>query len=423
MIVSIINERELNIMAQLNLSDLLAEQVKRNPWAFYAQLREQDPLPSIPGFFGLGKTAWIVTSYDDALAILKDPRLTKDMQKALALQDGQSSDGPGASTINQILTMRRDMLMADPPDHTRLRGLVSKAFTPRMIEQLRPRIQQVTDELLDAVQYQGKMDLISDFAYPLPITVISEMLGIPAADRRQFRAWTQTLVNADEKFAQDPTISAALGEFRHYIITLLATKRAHPSDDLISSLVQAEENGDKLNEIELISTVFLLIVAGHETTVNLIGNSVLALLQHPDQLQLLRQDPSLLPTAIEELLRYTAPVINASPRFALEDIPMHGKVIPKGDMVIVSLIAADTDPRQFSNPDDLDLTRQENQHLAFGKGIHYCLGAPLARLEGQIAIGTLLQRMPNLHLAIAPEQLIWSGHFSLRGLRSLPVTF
>lgn len=292
-----------------------------------------------------------------------------------------------------------------------------------MIEQLRPRIQQITDDLFDAVQHQGKMDLINDFAYPLPITVISEMLGIPVADRRQFRSWTQTMVNVGEKFDQDTAAQTALKEFRHYIVTLLAEKREHPGNDLISGLVQAEENGDKLSEVELISTVFLLIVAGHETTVNLIGNSVLALLQHPDQMQLLRQDPALLHSAIEELLRYTAPVSNASPRFAKEDIAMHGKVICKGEMVIVSLVAADIDPQQFSNPETLDITRQENQHLAFGKGIHYCLGAPLARLEGQIAIGTLLRRMPNLRLAIEPEQLTWNHHISLRGLRSLPVTF
>jgi cytochrome P450 PksS len=410
-------------MAQINLSDLLTQEAKRNPWMFYEQLRKQDPLPSIPNFVGMGRTAWIVTRYDDALALLKDPRFTKDIQKILFSQGEQGSGGKSASTINQILSMRRDMLMADPPDHTRLRGLVSKAFTPRMIELMRPRIQQITDELLDAVQKQGQMDLINDFAYPLPITVISEMLGIPVADRRQFRTWTQTLVNADEKFDQDTAVLAALEEFRHYIITLLAEKHEHPGNDLISGLVHAEENGDKLSEVELISTVFLLIVAGHETTVNLIGNSVLALLQYPDQMQLLKQDHSLIPSAIEELLRYTAPVSNASPRFAKEDIPMHGKVIRKGEIVIVSLIAADIDPQQFPDPDMLDITRQENQHLAFGKGIHYCLGAPLARLEGQIAIGTLLQRMPNLRLAIEPEQLTWNRHFSLRGLRSLPVMF
>jgi cytochrome P450 len=410
-------------MAQINLSDLLAQETMRSPWTFYEQLRTQDPLPSIPNFFGLGKTAWIVTNYDDAIAILKDPRFTKDMQKALFPQGRQSSGGPSASTIDQALSIRRDMLMADPPDHTRLRGLVSKAFTPRMIEQSRPRIQQITDELLDAVEHQGKMDLINDFAYPLPITVISEMLGIPVADRRQFRSWTQTLENVSEKFNQDTAAQTALKEFRHYIITFLAEKREHPGNDLISGLVQAEENGDKLSEVELISTVFLMISAGHTTTVNLIGNSVLALLQHPDQLQLFRQDPALLHSAIEELLRYTAPASNASPRFAKEDIAMHGKVICQGDIVIVSLIAADIDPQQFSNPETLDITRQENPHLAFGKGIHYCLGAPLARLEGQIAIGTLLRRMPNLRLAIEPEQLAWNHHISLRGLRSLPVAF
>jgi cytochrome P450 len=412
------------IMKQITIKDLLAQDTKRNPYAFYTPLREQGPLTYINDFGGRGG-AWIATNYDDAIAILKDPRFVKDAQKISPPKDEQSASEEGLSVKN-MFAWRRDMLTVDPPDHTRLRGLVSKAFTPRMIEQLRPRIQQIANELLDAVQERGEMDLINDFAFLLPITVISEMLGIPPEDRAQFRVWTQALLNTPEGSLfnwEDTARLAALNGFISYIRTLLAEKREHPGEDLISGLVQAEENGDQLHEAELISTVFLLIVAGHETTVNLIGNSVLALLQHPDQMQLLRQDPSLLSTAIEELLRYTAPVMNASPRFAKEDIPMHGKVIRKGELVIVSLIAADIDPQQFSNPDVLDITRQENQHLAFGKGIHYCLGAPLARLEGQIAIGTLLQRMPNLRLAIEPEQLTWNRHFTLRGLRSLPVMF
>lgn len=408
-------------MGQITFTDLLSQETKRDPIAFSARLREQGPLIHLTGPFGMGET-WIVTTYDDAIALLKDPRFIKDTQKVSKPSDGQGITKEDTSVIQRFLTFRRDMLTVDPPDHTRLRGLVSKAFTPRMIEQLRPRIQQIADELLDAVQAQGRMDLIADFAFPLPITVISEMLGIPAQDRQQFRAWSQTIVTAP--VGPQPEVAfVALEAFVQYIKTLLVDKGAHPGSDLTSGLVQAEERGDTLSEAELISTIFLLIVAGHETTVNLIGNGVLALLQHPDQMRLLQQDPSLLPSAIEELLRYTAPVSLSSPRWASEDISMHGKVIHKGEMVFVSLIGADTDPRQFSDPELLDITRRENQHVAFGKGIHYCLGAPLARLEGQIAISTLLQRLPKLRQAREPEQLTWNQNPILRGLTSLPVTF
>ncbi len=408
-------------MGQITFTDLLSQETKRDPIAFSARLREQGPLIHLTSPFGIGES-WIVTTYDDAIAILKDPRFIKDTQKVSSPKDVQDTSGESASVIQRFLTFRRDMLTVDPPDHTRLRGLVSKAFTPRMIEQLRPRVQQIADELLDAVQAQGRMDLIADFAFPLPITVISEMLGIPAQDRHKFRAWSQTIVTAPVG-PQPEAALAALETFVQYIKTLLADKHAHPGGDLTSGLVQAEERGDRLHENELISTIFLLIVAGHETTVNLIGNGMLALLEHPDQMHLLRQDPSLLPSAIEELLRYTAPVTLSTPRWASEDIPMHGKLIHKGEMVFVSLIGADTDPQQFPDPELLDITRQENQHVAFGKGIHYCLGAPLARLEGQIAIGTLLQRLPNLRQAREPEQLTWTSSPILRGLTSLPVTY
>jgi cytochrome P450 PksS len=364
-----------------------------------------------------------VTRYDDVIAVLKDPRFIKDPQK----QFPQAPDEPAqaderASVIKRLLAFRRDMLVSDPPDHTRLRGLVSKAFTPRMIEQLRPRMQQITDALLDAVQDQGQMDLIADFAFPLPITVISEMLGIPTADRAQFRVWSQRLVTGPAGPEPEKAL-AAIEAFAQYIKALLQDKRTHPGTDLISGMVQAEERGDRLSETELISTVFLLIVAGHETTVNLIGNGTLALLQHPEQLDRLRADFSLLPGAVEELLRYTAPVSLSSPRWASEEIVWRDQVIHKGEMVFVSLIAADTDPERFSDPEVLDLARRENPHLAFGKGIHFCLGAPLARLEGQIALGTLLRRLPHLRLAGDPEHLTWTPSPILRGLTSLPVAF
>ncbi len=409
-------------MKHVTMHDLMAQDTKRYPYAFYTTLREQGPLSYLDDFAGRGG-AWIVTNYDDAIEILKDPRFVKDFQKGFAPQQGQDSSEEDISARN-MFAWRRDMLTVDPPDHSRLRGLVAKAFTPRMIEQLRPRIQQITDDLLDAVQQRGQMDLINDFAFPLPITVISEMLGIPPQDRAQFRVWTQALLTAPEDLSdKDPVRSTALNEFIHYIRTLLAEKREHPGQDLISGLVQAEENGDQLSETELISTVFLLIVAGHETTVNLIGNGTLALLQHPDQLHLLQQDPSLIPSAVEELLRYTSPVSLSSLRWASEDITMHDTLIHKGDLVFIALIAANSDAQHFTDPQTLDITRQVNKHLAFGKGIHACLGAPLARLEGQIAFSTLLQRLPHLHLASDPDQLTWTITPILRGLTSLPVTF
>ncbi len=395
-------------MTEITMNDMLAQETKRNPHTFYTPLRESERL-----FYVEGLDAWVLTTYEDALWLLKDPRFTKDSRKIYSQEEAER---PAQAVMADHM---RNMLMTDPPDHTRLRSLVSKAFTPRMIEQLRPRIQQIADELLDAVQDQGQMDLIPAFAYPLPITVISEMLGIPVAYRQQFRVWTQALVNAE---AQEER-ALALQQFLEYIKHLLDEKRAHPAADLVTGLVQVEENGDQLRENELISMIFLLIVAGHETTVNLIGNGTLALLQHPDQWQQIQRDPSLLPSAVEELLRYTAPVSLSDERWATEDIPLHGKLIRKGDMVVAALISANADPQHFSASDELDITRQENHHLAFGKGIHFCLGAPLARLEGQIAFGTLARRMPNLRLAGDPTQLTWNNNPMLRGLKSLPVLF
>ncbi|GHO71987.1 polyketide biosynthesis cytochrome P450 PksS [Ktedonobacter sp. SOSP1-52] len=390
-------------MSRISLQEFQSQETKRDLHVFYAQLRSMEPLHYVEDL-----NFWLTTTYEDALFVLKDPRFTKDRRKISTQQHEQDP---------LIASIFQNMLTVDQPDHSRLRRLVSKAFTPRMIEQLRQCIQQITDELLDAVQERGSMDVITEFAYPLPITVISEMLGIPVSDRASFRTWTQAIVNQRED------TRTALEAFLHYIQSLLAAKCAHPGNDLVSRLVQVRENEDQLSETELVSMVFLLIVAGHETTVNLLGNGTLALLQHPDQMNLLRADPSLLPMAVEELLRYTAPVSLSDERWASEDIPLHGKVIRKGEQVTAALISANADTQQFSDPTKLDITRQENQHLAFGKGIHYCLGAPLARLEGQIAFGTLLRRLPDLRLAIQPNQLTWNINPMLHGLTSLPVVF
>ena len=405
-------------MEHIPFHELLDQDNKRNGIAFVKRLKEQAPLVHFSGPVPVGE-GWVILNYDDSIAILKDARFIKDIRKIVPSEAMQASVDPPTELINRFLIFRHDMLSADLADHTRLRRLVAKAFTPRAIELLQPRIQQITDELLDAVQNQGQMDLINDFAFPLPITIISEMLGIPVKDQELFRTLSQAIIH----YPDVENMPAMLEAFVQYMKTFLAEKRTHPADDLISSLIQAEERGDTLSEDELISTTILLIVAGHETTANLIGNGTLALLQHPDQMRLLRTNPLQLPSAIEELLRYTVPVFLTSLRWASEDVSFRGQVIHKGELVLVCLLGANTDPHQFPDPETLDITRQDNQHLAFGKGIHACLGAPLARLEGQIAFSTLLQRMPNLRLTVESEHLSWTPSIVLRGLTSLPVTF
>jgi cytochrome P450 len=406
-------------MTEITLHDVFLH--PHHPYPYYEQLRAQEPLSSITW---KGGNMWLVTSYDDAMTLLKDPRFTMDRRKLVPTES--RSGGADANTARYTPLMGRpNLLSTDPPDHARLRTLVSKAFTPRMVEQLRPRVQQIVDELLDAGQARGSIDLVAEFAYPLPITVISDMLGVPASDREQFRSWTQTIV-LSQSVSQEPGQEAAGQEaeqkFMRYIQNLISIKRACPDDDLTSRLVQVEEQGDMLSEEELITMIFLLITAGHETTATLIANGMLALLEHEEQMELLRADPQLLASAVEELLRYTAPVSLSSPRWALEDIPLHDKVIRKGEMMRCALLAVNTDPQQFADPIVLNILRQENAHLAFGKGIHYCLGAPLARLEGQLAFGTLLRRFPDLRLARDPAQLVWRDAGSLRSLAALPVT-
>ncbi|WP_088363331.1 cytochrome P450 family protein [Bacillus cereus] len=410
-------------MKKLTFKDLNSPETMCNPIMFYKNLiKQQERFFQIDDFYGMGGT-WVALHYDDVITILKDSRFIKDLRKFTLPHDKQhpNSKNTAASKLFDWLMNMPNMLTVDPPDHTRLRRLVSKAFTPRMIEDLRPRIQQIADELLVAVQEQGKMEIISDFAYPLPIIVISEMLGIPTTDRNQFREWTQILMNASVNPSQGTAVTTTLEKFIQYIEVLLNEKRINPDADLISELVQTTEQEDKLSNNELLSTIWLLIIAGHETTVNLISNSVLALLQHPEQMNLLRENPSLIPSAVDELLRYSGPVMFIS-RLASEDMTIHGKKIRKGDLVLLSLTAANIDPQKFTYPETLNISREENNHLAFGAGIHHCLGAPLARLEGQIALGTLLQRLPNLRLAIKPDQLNYN-HSKIRSLVNLPVVF
>jgi cytochrome P450 len=397
--------------------DLGSPEFTANPYPTYAQLRATAPIQrlTLPD----ERTVWLITRYDDVVAVLRDPRFVKDQRNTMTAEELAQMP----SEMDAFDFLNQHMLAVDPPNHTRLRTLVHKAFTPRLVEQLRPRIQTITDTLLDAVQPKGEMDLIDDFAFPLPITVIAELLGIPVEDHASFRRWTNILVSgghSDERLQQ---VMGAMQEFGAYLGQLFARRRTQPGEDLVSQLLRVEEAGDMLSEPELYSMAFLLLIAGHETTVNLIGNGTLALLLHPDQRERLQQNPALIETAIEELLRYEGPVATSTQRFAREDVAIGGVIIPRGDEALVVLASADHDDRRFSDPDGLDIARSDNRHLAFGHGIHYCLGAPLARLEGQIAIGTLLRRMPNIRLSVDPEALVWRPGLLIRGLSGMPVKF
>jgi cytochrome P450 len=379
-----------------------------DPWKLYALMREQAPAREVAQPNGV--PGWLVTSYDDARALLADPRLSKDYHQAIDLLPPEVA-GQFASPLNA------HMLMSDPPDHTRLRKLVTRAFTSRTVEGLRPRIEQAAAGLLEAMPGGATADLISAYALPLPIAVISDLLGVPGADRDRFRDWTLSFV-AD---TTPEVLAENTGQVVAFFTALIEDKRAHPGDDLISRLVQVSDDGDQLSAGELLNMIFLLLVAGFETTVNLIGNGILALLRHPAQLALLRSDPAMLPEAVEEFLRYEGPVNIATNRFTTEPVRAGGAEIPAGQFVLISLLAANRDGRQFPDPGRLDITRPPGAHLAFGHGIHHCVGAPLARLEGQVAIGALLRRFPRLDLATQPEDLRWRDSTLIRGLHELPV--
>jgi cytochrome P450 len=380
-----------------------------DPYSVHARLRAEHPVAQVimPG----GTPAWLITGYAQARAALTDPRLLKMPRDWRPDPDSEF----GALDMH--------MLNSDPPDHERLRKLVNKAFTARRVEQLRPRITAITEELLDDMSTQQEVDLLTAFAFPLPVTVICELLGVPVADRDQFRAWSATIVSetVSSEVAQDH-LTAMLGYFRD----LLAARRREPADDLLSALISARDdtardNTGRLSENELLSMAWLLLVAGHETTVNLIGSGVLALLLHPGELARLRADPALLAGAVEELLRYVSPVNNATFRFAGEPVDLGGVSISPGEVVLVSLSGANRDPSRYPDPERLNVGRDSAGHVAFGHGIHYCLGAPLARLEAQIAFGALLERFGSMTLAVPPQALRWRPSTLIHGLESLPV--
>ncbi|MFG2018801.1 cytochrome P450 family protein [Actinomadura geliboluensis] len=391
----------------LPLGFLFSRAFSEDPYAAYAELRASGPVHPID--FPEGATAFLVVDHEHGRAALADPRLSKDVAHSAVPVNGEQFFGG-------------TMLAMDPPDHTRLRGLMAKAFTSRRVERLRPRVQEITDGLLDGIAARGAADLIEDLAVPLPVQVICELLGVPASDRARFREWTAVLtvpaLTSDARAHRREVARA----FNGYLTEVIAERRARPEDDLVSALINARDGDAALTEPELLAGIALLLIAGHETTVNLIGNGVLALLREPDQMALLRAEPELLPAAVEELLRYDGPVERASQRIALEDMEIAGTFVPKGAWVHVSLGAADRDPAVFDDPDRLDVTRAPKRHVAFGHGLHFCLGAPLARLEGQIAIGGLLDRFPGLALAVPPADLRHHRTGSIvRGLVALPV--
>jgi cytochrome P450 len=353
--------------------------------------------------------------------LLDDERFVRDPRLVLSPEQLAAFD---VGLPESMAFIDSNMLNRDGDDHRRLRRLVSKAFTPRMIERLRPRIQEIADDLLDSVVPAGEAELVSAFAFPLPITVIAELLGVPPANRDQFREWSDAMVRPALAAAELERFGLQMTEFVRYLHELFQERQREPGEDLVSALVAVEDGGDTLSEEELSSMVALLIVAGHETTVSLIGNATLALLTHPEQRILLEQDPSLLPRAVEELIRYDGPVERTLTRWAAVDVELRGRTIRRGEAVIVLLGAADRDPDRFEAPDSLDLTAERGiRHLGFGRGSHFCLGAPLARLEAEIALGTLLRRLPGLRLAVPEDELRWRPVPLFRSLVALPVAW
>jgi cytochrome P450 len=397
--------------------DLFSKAFKRDPFPTWAALREHAPVHEHVAPYGA--RIWYVTQYDDVLAVLRDnQRFTKNPRWETAVAHAPTGFG---GNLSQMIS--QNMLFADPPDHTRLRALVGQAFTPRRVEALAPRVQAIAEELLERVRPHGRLEAIADFALPLPMLVIMELLGIPTADQSQVHEWSKAIIAPSRYGISLRQRRRNIRAFVEYVREVLAARQTRPQDDLITALVQAEEaGGDKLTETELTSMIALLFVTGHETVVNLIGNGLLALLTHPAQMAQLQAQPALLERAMEELLRFDGPVETSTTRWAREDVVLGGQAIRRGDVVRVVLASANRDAAVFAGADGLDFGRAENPHLAFGYGIHYCLGAPLARLEGRIAFPLLLG-LPNLRLAIPPSELKWQAGVIFRGLEALPLVF
>ncbi len=390
--------------------DLRSPEFLANPYPVYQKLREaRAPMWLAHG--GPTGGMWLLTRYEDVAAVLKEARTSKDASRL--------------TPPEQLTAFDHNMLSKDPPDHTRLRALANLAFTPRRVKDLEPRIAQIVDELIAQARPHGGMEFMADFALPLPVIVIAELLGVPREDQDTFHAWSNQIVTGvdvvrasetSRQLSQEATLALA-----NYFADLIRHRRRQPKDDLVSALIAARDAQDKLSEDELLAMCILLLIAGYETTVNLLGNGLLTLLRHPDQLALLKNDPDCLPTAIEEMLRFESPVQRATFRLTTETVEMGGTPIEKGQQVSAVMGAANRDPNQFPQPDTFDITRQPNRHLAFGLGIHFCLGAPLARAEARIGFARLLEQLPDLRLASSTPN--WSANTFFRSLRVLPVVF
>jgi cytochrome P450 len=402
----------VNSGAELSTTtERLSDSFFQNPQGLFARLRSAAPVTSV--ITAEGMRVWLVTRYEDVRAALADPRVAKDWVTHMTPEDFDINVDPVQAYLDQ------HMLNLDPPDHTRLRRLVVKAFTPRRVAALRPRICAVADELLDAMaDGPAELELIEAFAFPMSVTVICELIGVPVGDRQSFRLWSETVLSSQGTREEIRASAVAMYEYFTHLVT---ERRRAPTDDLVSALIAARDSEDSLSEHELLSMMFLLLVAGHETMLNLIANGVLALLTHPAELARLRDDPSLLPSAVEELLRYANPLNHATERFTLEPVTIGDVTIPAKEWVMLASASANWDPSRFADADRLDVGRDTSGHVGFGHGIHYCLGAPLARLEGEIAFEALLSRFPELKLAVPESSLRWRPSSLIHGLEALPV--
>jgi cytochrome P450 len=397
----------------------LGGQFLQQPQVVLAQLRERSDVPRVR--FPDGQEGWLVTRYEDVKTVFSDPRISRDEDGIEEIEQARAARyrGPSVGAEPQVDYgwMLRSIIYLDPPDHTRLRKLLSQAFTPRAIEPLRPRIEAIATGLLDRMTGAAPVDLVAEFAVPLPMTAISELLGVPDDDRPDFWAWSHELNGASPDLDRAATFRAAAD----FLDALAESKRSKPGNDLMSHMVRASEDGDQLSRKEVIAMALLMLLAGHDTTANLIANGVLAFLANPGQLDLLRADPALLPNAVEEILRYDCPVNVSTVRYTLEPIELSGVRIPAGELLYISVLSANRDARQYDAPDTFDISRNTGGHLGLGHGIHYCLGAPLARMEGQIALSQLFERFPGLRLAAAPETLTYRASTLMHGPTTLPV--
>jgi cytochrome P450 len=399
--------------APLSLYHLLDPEVLADPYPLYHRLRTESPVHWDPFLH-----AWVVTRYTDVVTVLHHFSAARTPTPEQLAAIGLESLTPIAAV------MVKQMLFLDAPAHTRIRSLASQAFTPRRVERLRAHIQEITDALLDAVVERGRLDVIADLAAPLPAIVTAEMLGVPTADHPRLKAWSADFAEMLGNFQHNPDRAARVlrstEDMIDYFRAAVRAQQARPGEGLVGALLRAEVDGDRFSEDEVIANCIVTMVGGQETTTNLVGNGVLSLLRHPDQLERLRRDPALIGSAVEELLRYESPSQHTA-RLAPEDVVLGGTLIRRRQAVIAVMAAANRDPERFPDPDRLDLARPDNRHLAFGWAAHFCFGAPLARIEGQVAFSTLLRRLPDLRLE--PGPLVWRDNLGLRGLAALPVAF